>query len=109
MNSLEFCLNACPICLICLECKNKYGQTCICKARELKYKRKKVERDYVVDFCPKPLTQKGATNQKVVLDNEFVNWALANISSYIKLLPFPNNINICHNCMNRYRKGIFFI
>ncbi|PKB97244.1 hypothetical protein RhiirA5_433483 [Rhizophagus irregularis] len=32
--------------------------------RVVVWKRKKVECDYVVDFCHKPLTQKGATNQK---------------------------------------------
>jgi len=70
---LEFRLNACPICLICLDCKNKYGQVCTCKARELEWKRKKVERDYVVDFCHKPtFYAKGATSQKVALDKEFL-------------------------------------
>ncbi len=109
---LEFRLNACPICLICLDCQNEYGQKCTCQAREIKWKKKKVDRDYKVEFCPKPLTQKGATNQKVVLDSEFVKWVFANISSHIELSSSQNNVNICLNCMNTYRgknKGIFYI
>jgi len=74
--------------------------------------KKKVDRDYKVEFCSKPLTQKGATNQKVVLDSEFVKWVFANISSHIELSSSQNNVNICLNCMNTYRgknKGIFYI
>ena len=108
---LEFRLNACPICLTCLDCQNKYSQGCTCQAREVKWKKKKDERDYKVDFCPKPLTQKGATIQKVVLDSEFVKWVFANTSLYIELSS-QNNVNICLNCMNKYRgknKGKFYI
>ena len=38
---LTFRLNACSICLICLDCKNVYGQNCTCQAREIEWKRKK--------------------------------------------------------------------
>ncbi|CAB4494689.1 hypothetical protein RhiirA1_461176 [Rhizophagus irregularis] len=103
MTFLNFRLNACPICLICLDCQNIYGQDCICQARVVIWKRKKVERDYVVDFCHRPLTQKGATNQKSPLDLEFVNWGFANISSNIDFSPIPNNVNICQRCMMEYR------
>lgn len=99
---LEFRLNACPICLICLDCQNEYGQKCTCQAREVKWKKKKDERDYKVDFFSKPLTQKGATNQKVLLDSGFVKWVFANVSSHIELSS-QNNVNICLNCMNIYR------
>ncbi|CAG8464169.1 10785_t:CDS:2 [Funneliformis mosseae] len=102
---LEFRLNACPICLICLDCKNEYGQKITCQARELEWKRKKIERDYILDFCHKPFTQKGATNQKITLDKEFVEWVLTSISPLIILLSHPNNINICIDCMNKYHKG----
>lgn len=64
---MEFRLNTCPICLTCLDRKNKYGQNCICQARKVEWKRKKIERDYIVDFIHKPLTQKGATEQKIAL------------------------------------------
>ena len=109
---LEFRLNACPICLACFECQSKYGKECICQAREIEWKRKKAERDYTVNFCYKPLTQKGATNQKVTLDKRFVDWLFANVSSHIKFSLPPNNVNICQDCMNKYRgknKGIIFI
>jgi len=33
--------------------------------------REKVGRDYAVDFCQRPFTQKGAANQKVALDKKF--------------------------------------
>ena len=39
---------------------------------------KKAERNYAVEFVHKHITQKGATNQKVVLDSEFVDWVFAN-------------------------------
>ena len=109
---LEFRLNAYPICLICFDCQSEYGKECTCQAREIEWKRKKAERDYTVNFCHRPLTQKGATNQKVVLDSEFVKWVFANISSHIELSSSQNNVNICLNCMNTYRgknKGIFYI
>ncbi|CAB4407410.1 unnamed protein product [Rhizophagus irregularis] len=102
MTFLKFRLNACPICLICLDCRNIYGQECTCQAREIVWKRKKVERDYVIDFCHKPLSQEGATNQKVVLDLGFADWVFANISSQIELLSIPNNVNICQKCMKGY-------
>uniref|UniRef100_U9SYG0 Uncharacterized protein n=1 Tax=Rhizophagus irregularis (strain DAOM 181602 / DAOM 197198 / MUCL 43194) TaxID=747089 RepID=U9SYG0_RHIID len=40
-------------------------------------------------FCHKPLTQKGATKQKVALEIEFLNWFFANASPHIKLSPTP--------------------
>ena len=46
--NMEFRLNTCPICLTCLDCKNKYGQNCTCQARKVKWKRKKIERDYTI-------------------------------------------------------------
>jgi len=109
---LDFRLNSCPICLICLDCQNEYGQKCTCQARNIKWKKKKVERDYIVDFCHKPLSQKGATNQKVTLDPEFVDWFLDNISPKIilSLSSPPNDTNVCNTCISRYRsknKGIF--
>ena len=70
---LKFRLNVCSICLVCLDCENEYGKECICKARVIKWKRKKIEHDYTVDFYQKPLTQQGATKQKVILDLEFVD------------------------------------
>jgi len=106
---LNFRLNACSICLICLDCKNVYGQNCTCKAREVKWRKKKIERDYAVDFCHKPLTQNGATKQKVSLETEFIDWFFANASPHIELSPSPSNVNVCQNCMSRYRsknKGI---
>ena len=109
---LKFRLNACSICLICLDCKNIYGQNCICQSREIEWKRKKIERDYIVDFCHKPLTQNGATKQKIALETEFIDWFSAHASPHIELLPFPNNVNICQNCMRKYRsknKGMFYI
>lgn len=101
--SLEFRLNACPVCLICLDCQNKYGQNCTCQARKVEWKRKKVERDYVVDFFQRPITQEGATQQKVTLDKKFVDWVLSNISPHIELSLLPNKVNICQDCMNRFR------
>ena len=101
--SLEFRLNACPICLTCLDCQDKYGQNCSCQARKLEWKRKKVERDYKVDFCQRPFTQKGATNQKTALDKEFIDWILANISPHIDLLSSPDNVNVCQGCMGGFR------
>src|ERR1043165_3179386 len=109
---LDFRLNACPICLICLDCQNTYGQRCICQAREIVWRRKKVERDYMIDFCHRPLTQKGATSQKVVLDPSFVEWVFANVSSQIILSPIPNHVNVCQACMKGYRdkkNGILYI
>ena len=101
---LEFRLNACPICLVCLDCQNIYGQNCTCQARKVEWKRKKVERDYTVDFCQRPLTQKGATERKVGLDKGFVDWILANISSHIELSSSPSIVNICQICMNGFRE-----
>ena len=95
MAFLEFRLNACPICLICLDCRSKYGQNCTCQAREIKWKKRKIERDYTVDFYHKPLTQNGATKQKVVLDSEFVSWLFANISSCIDISSSQNDVNVC--------------
>ncbi|UZO08200.1 uncharacterized protein OCT59_028462 [Rhizophagus irregularis] len=86
---LTFRLKICSICLICLDCKNLYGQNCTCQSREIEWKKKKIERDYTVDFCHKPLTQKGATKQKVALEIEFLNWFFANASPHIKLSPTP--------------------
>ncbi|CAB5377418.1 hypothetical protein RhiirA1_478504 [Rhizophagus irregularis] len=77
--SLKFRLNACPICLICLDCKNEY------------------------DFSPKPITQRGATTQKVALDSEFVEWVFTNVSPSIELSSSINNVNICQRCINKYR------
>jgi hypothetical protein len=114
--SLEFRLNACPICLICLDCKNKYDQTCTCQARVVEWKRKKIERDYTVDFRQKPLTQQGATKQKVVLDLGFVDWFFAKVSSQIEPSSFHNNVNICRSCISGYHSNnksmfctIFFV
>ena len=112
---LKFRLNACSICLICLDCKNIYGQNCTCQAREIEWKRKKSERNYMVDFCHKPITQTGATKQKVALETNFVDWFFANASPHIELSSFQNNVNICQNCISRYNgnrvknKGIFYI
>ena len=100
---LEFRFNACPVCLICLDCQKKYGQDCTCQARAVEWKRKKVERDYTVDFCHKPFTKKGATHQKVMLDSEFVSWFIANISLCIEISTLQNNVNVCQNCMSGYR------
>ena len=47
---LKFRLNTCSICLICLDCKNVYGQNCICQAREVKWRKKKVERGKYLDI-----------------------------------------------------------
>uniref|UniRef100_U9UHP8 Uncharacterized protein n=1 Tax=Rhizophagus irregularis (strain DAOM 181602 / DAOM 197198 / MUCL 43194) TaxID=747089 RepID=U9UHP8_RHIID len=91
MTFLNFHLNACLICLICLDCQSIYGQDCICQAKVVVWKRKKVKRDYIVDFYHKPLTQKGTINQKHSLDLEFVNWIFANISSKIDFSLIPNN------------------
>ncbi|PKB95973.1 hypothetical protein RhiirA5_435700 [Rhizophagus irregularis] len=77
--SLKFRLNACPICLICLDCKNEY------------------------DFSPKPITQRGATTQKVALDSEFVEWVFTNVPPSIELSSSINNVNICQRCINKYR------
>ncbi|CAB4436664.1 unnamed protein product [Rhizophagus irregularis] len=100
---LKFRLNACPICLICLDCQNIYGQKCACQAREVIWKRKRTERDYAVEFVHKPLTQKGATAQKVALDSGLIDWVFANISRQIEILPTQNDVNICQRCMNEYR------
>ncbi|RIA79720.1 hypothetical protein C1645_840071 [Glomus cerebriforme] len=82
--------------------KCEYGKECTCQVREIEWKRRKAERDYTINFCHKPLTQKGITNQKVTLDKGFVDWLFANISSYINFSLLPNNINICQDCMNKY-------
>ncbi|GBC34456.2 hypothetical protein RhiirA5_428231 [Rhizophagus irregularis] len=104
MTFLNFHLNACLICLICLDCQSIYGQDCICQAKVVVWKRKKVKRDYIVDFYHKPLTQKGTINQKHSLDLEFVNWIFANISSKIDFSLIPNNVNICQKCITmKYR------
>src|SRR4051794_35775427 len=66
--SLEFYLNACSICLVCLDCQNIYDQNCTYQVRKVEWKRKKVKRNYTVDFCQRPLTQKGATERKVGFD-----------------------------------------
>ncbi|CAG8718008.1 8711_t:CDS:2 [Rhizophagus irregularis] len=66
-------------------CQNTYDQKCTCQAREVIWKRKKAKRNYAVEFVHRPLTQKGATNQKVVLDSEFVDWVFANISNFYQL------------------------
>ncbi|GET64078.1 hypothetical protein GLOIN_2v1474136 [Rhizophagus irregularis DAOM 181602=DAOM 197198] len=63
---------------------------CTCQSREIEWKKKKIERDYTVDFCHKPLTQKGATKQKVALEIEFLNWFFVNASPHIELSPTPN-------------------
>ena len=68
----------------------------------------KIQRDYMVDFCHKPITQTGATKQKVTLETKFVDWFFANSSSHIKLLSFQNSVNICQNCISRYN-SIFYI
>jgi len=107
---LEFRLNACPICLICLDCKNEYGQNCTCQARIVEWKRKKIERNYIVDFRPKSLTQRGATKQKIVLDLEFVNWFFTKVSSQIVPSSLHDNVNICQSCIRGYHsnnKSIF--
>ncbi|CAG8714580.1 300_t:CDS:2, partial [Rhizophagus irregularis] len=62
---------------------------CTCQSREIEWKKKKIERDYTVDFCHKPLTQKGATKQKVALEIEFLNWFFVNASPHIELSPTP--------------------
>ncbi|RIA83362.1 hypothetical protein C1645_833949 [Glomus cerebriforme] len=82
--TLDFRLNACPICLTCLDCQNEYGQK----------------------FSRKPLTQRGATSQKVVLDSRFVDWFYDNISQNIELSSsLPNDfVNICQNCMSKYHE-----
>ena len=112
MAFLEFCLNSYPICIICLDCQKVYGQNCTCQAREVKWKKRKIDRDYVVDFCHKPLTQKGATNQKVLLNSEFVRWLFSNVSQCIEISSFQNDVNVCKSCMSRYRgknKGILLL
>ena len=56
--------------------------------------------------------QKGAINQKVVLDKGFVDWVLANISLCIELSSFPDNVNICQDCINGFHsknKSIKFL
>ncbi|CAB5359075.1 unnamed protein product [Rhizophagus irregularis] len=65
--------------------------------------KKKVDRDYTVDFSPKPITQRGATTQKVALDSEFVEWVFTNVSPSIELSSSINNVNICQRCINKYR------
>ena len=109
---MEFRLNACPICLTCLDCENKYGQNCTCQARKITWKKKIIERDYAVNFRRKALTQKGATSQKVVLDSGFVDWFFNNISSSIELSLSspPDDANVCQDCMNRYHsESMFYI
>ena len=112
---LNFRWNACSICLICLDCKNTYGQNCTCQAREVEWKRKIVDRDYMVAFCHRPITQTGATKQKCALETKFVDWFFANASPHIELSSFQNNVNICQSCISRYNgnriknKGILYI
>src|SRR5436190_21502086 len=72
-------------------------------SKKSRMEKKKVERDYTVDFCQRPLTQKGATERKVALDKGFVDWILANISSHIELSSSPSIVNICQICMNGFR------
>ncbi len=108
---LKFHLNAYPICLVYLNCENEYGKEYTCKVRVIEWKRKKIEHDYTVDFYQKPLTQQGATKQKVILDLGFVDWFFTKVSSQIEPLSFHNNINICQSCINIYNgnnKSMFY-
>ena len=50
----------------------------------------------------KYFTQKGTTNQKILLDSEFISWLSANISLCINISPSQSDVNICQNCMNEY-------
>ena len=90
---------------------NEYGKECTCKARVIEWKRKKIERDYIVDFCQKPLTQQGVTKQKVILDLGFVDWFFTKVSPQIESSSFHNNVNICQSCINIYNsnnKSMFY-
>ncbi|GBB83344.1 hypothetical protein RclHR1_10070006 [Rhizophagus clarus] len=88
-NPLTFRLNVCSICLICLDCKICTAKTALASQEKLNGSKKKAERDYKIDFSHKPLTQKGATKQKVALETEFINWFFANASPHIELSPTP--------------------
>src|SRR4051812_18285199 len=80
--SLEFRLNACSICLVCLDCQNIWSKLYL-SSKKSRMEKKKVECNYTVDFCQRPLTQKDTTKRKVGLDKGFVDWILANISLHI--------------------------
>ncbi|CAG8606325.1 8113_t:CDS:2 [Funneliformis caledonium] len=68
----------------------------------VEWKRKKTERNYMVDFRQKPLTQRGVTKQKVVLDLVFVDWFFTKVSPQIVPSSFHDNVNICQSCINGY-------
>jgi hypothetical protein len=102
--SLDFRLNACPVCLICIVCNKIYGINCTCLAQKIVWKRKICDREYKVDFRHQPLLQSGATKQRIKLDTNFVSWFQSNISSQLKISLFQPDINICKVCIKKYEK-----
>ena len=67
-SKLSYRPNSCPICLICIECKEFYGSSCICEPKEI-YWNKNGE-GYSVDFRHKALTN--IQSKKPKLDPTFV-------------------------------------
>ena len=106
-SSLNFRLNACPICLICLLCEKTFGKDCLCQPKEVVWKKKLVERDYKVEFRHQPLSKIGAAKQKIKLDLDFVTWFQSNIFPQLQIPPSQPDANICKVCINKYvKKGI---
>ena len=94
---LDYRPNSCPICLICLECGEFYGSSCICESKKIYWNRK--SEGYCIDFRHKVLL---TSYKKSKLDPIFVTWFFENISSQIKIFENENDVNICHKCINKY-------
>ena len=71
------------------------------------YGRKKIERNYKVDFCHQPLLQSEAIKQKIKLDTNFTSWFQANISLQLEISPFQQDVNVCKTCIKKYEKSGF--
>jgi hypothetical protein len=113
INPLQYCPNACPLCLTCLICTEVYGKNCICPPKELKWQRKSSE--YKIDFRHKSLDMVAARKQKIKLDNVFVDWFYSNISPDLEISEDQHDANVCRKCINKfdyYKKSmcsIFYI
>ena len=102
-SKLTYRLNACPICLICIEYNELYGKSYKCNVKELQWN--KNNNEYKVDFqykILKDLSLKKQNPRNSKFDPLFVSWFLQNISSDIKISEQQSGVNICRKCLNKY-------
>ena len=99
-SKLIFRLNACPVCLICIECNELYGKLCECDAKELQWNKNK--EGYEVEFRHKLLKNLTLKKRNLKYDPLFVSWFYQNISANIEISEQQTDINICYKCNNKY-------